>query len=175
MIIREINREFNIDKLSNFDASFSTDCIYRVSVKEMSVKIAAEKLDVSFEKSYSFASIKNDIDEADFAVAAEIDKIIAGFAAVKYEAWNNRAVLTGIFVAPEYRGKNVGRALIDAATAYAKIKSARCLFAETQNVNYPAIRFYLKTGFEFCGFDAALYNPAEVSSFETAIYFRKNL
>lgn len=175
MIIREIRREIDSKRLSDFDASFSTDRIYRIAVNEMSVEIKEEKLAAPFQKTYPFDFIKNDIDEADYAVVAEIEETIAGFATVKYEAWNNRAVLTGIFVAPESKGKGVGRALVDVAIDFAKTKSARCLFVETQNVNYPAIQFYRKVGFEFCGFDSALYNPTEISSGEIAFYFCKIL
>ncbi|MGI8883604.1 MAG: GNAT family N-acetyltransferase [Pyrinomonadaceae bacterium] len=175
MIIREMQREIDGERLSGFDASFSTRHVYRVAVDKMSAKIVEEKIDVPFQKTYPLDLIKKDIDEADYAVVAEIDEIIAGFAIVKYEEWNNRAVLTGIFVAAESKGEGVGRALVAAAIDFAKTKSARCLWAETQNVNYPAIQFYRKIGFEFCGFDNTLYNPADVSSDETAFYFRKIL
>jgi RimJ/RimL family protein N-acetyltransferase len=175
MIIREMQREIDGERLADFDASFSTEYIYRVTVDKMSVEITEEKLDVPFQKTYPFDLIKKDIDGADYAVVAEIDKIIAGFASVKYEEWNNRACLTGIFVVAESKGKGVGHALAEAAKNFAKTKSARCLWAETQNVNYPAIQFYRKNGFEFCGFDNALYNPADVSPEETAFYFRKLL
>ena len=170
-----MQRETDCKQLAGFDASFSTERVYRVAIDKMSVTIIDEKLDVPFRKIYSFVSIKKDIDEADYAVIAEINEIIAGFATVKYKEWNNRAILTGIFVAKESKGKGVGRALIEAAINFAKTKSARCLFVETQNVNYPAIQFYRKNNFEFCGFDSALYNPAAVSANETAFYFCKIL
>lgn len=175
MIIREMQLEIDGARLIVFDTSFSTEHIYRPVVDKMSVEIIEEKLEVLFQKTYPFDSILKDIDEADYAVVAEIDEKIAGFAAVKIEEWNNRAVLTEIFVAEEFRRKGAGRALVDAAINYAKTKRARCLFVETQNVNYPAIRFYRKAGFDFCGFNSRLYNPAEVSSDEIAFYFCRNL
>jgi len=173
MIIREMQRESDGERLADFDALFSTEYIYRVAVNKMSVEIAEEKLDIPFQKIYPLDLIKKDTDEADYVPVAEINEIIAGFATVKYEKWNNRAVLTGIFVAAESKGNGVGRASVAAAINFAKTKSARCLWAETQNVNYPAIQFYRKIGFEFCGFDSTLYNPADVSSNETAFYFCK--
>ncbi|MEP6902342.1 MAG: GNAT family N-acetyltransferase [Actinomycetota bacterium] len=175
MITRKIQRELDGKCLSVFDASFSTEYVYRVTVNEMAVEITEEKLAAAFQKAYPFEFIKKDIDEADYAVVAEIEETIAGFASVKYEDWNNRARLTGIFVAPESKGKGIGRALVESVIDFAKTKSARCLFVETQNVNYPAIRFYRKLGFEFCGFDSTLYNPAEVSAGEIAFYFCKIL
>lgn len=173
MIIREMQPDVDGKRLADFDASFSAEYIYRVAVDKLSVEIVEEKLDVPFQKTYPFDLISEDVDEADYVIVAEVDEIIAGFATVKYEDWNNRAALTGIYVAAESKGKGVGRALVEAAVNFAKTKAARCLWAETQNVNYPAIQFYRKIGFEFCGFDCALYNPADVSSNETAFYFRK--
>lgn len=170
-----MQREIDAERLIIFDASFSTENIYRIVVDKMSVKITEEKLDIPFKKTYPFDSIKKDIYEADYGVVAEIDEKIAGFATVKFEEWNNRAILTGIFVAAEFRGKGLGRVLFDAAIDYSKTKRARCLFVETQNVNYPAIQFYRKVGFDFCGFDSRLYNPAEVFGEEIAFYFCKDL
>lgn len=41
---------------------------------------------------------------------------------------------------------------------------------ETQNVDFPAIQFYLKAGFHFCGFDTTLPNSDAIPS-EIAFYF----
>lgn len=40
-----------------------------------------------------------------------------------------------------------------------QVTAARCLWLETQNVNYPAVQFYLRLGFELCGLDQTLYAP----------------
>ena len=45
--------EIDGERLSNFDASFSTEYIYRVAVDKMSVEIVEEKLDVSLQKTYT--------------------------------------------------------------------------------------------------------------------------
>ena len=174
MIIREMQKKTDIEQISDFDASFSTQFIYQISVEGLSVEIIEEKLAVSFQKSYQ-PWIKNDIVESDYAIVAEIDGKIVGFATVKYEQWNKRANLTGIFVASDYKGKGIGRALIDTIIDHLKSTSARTLWVETQNVNYPAIQFYIKLGFGFGGFDNTLYNPDEIASNEIAFYFYKNL
>ena len=166
-----MQRESDILQLSDFDTSFSTEYVYRISISGMSVEITKEKLDVPFQKTYQFDFIKNDIVEADFSIVAEIEGAIVGFATAKYMDWNKRISLTGIFVSSDSKGKGVGRALINSVLEYARTTKARCLWTETQNVNYPAIQFYTKIGLEFCGFDKSLYNPADVSLDETAFYF----
>lgn len=175
IIIREICWQSDGEHLSNFDALFAAEYIYRVVINGMSVEIIEAKLDIPFQKIYQFDWVKNDVEASDYSVAAEIEGLIVGFAAVKYEEWNKRAVVTGIYVAPESKGKGVGRALIDSVLNYAKTTPARCLWLETQNINYPAIQFYIKLGFRFCGFDKSLYNPVEVSPDEIAFYFYKNI
>lgn len=171
MIVREIVWSSDRTQLANFDASFSTERIYRVSLTEMTLEISEEVLDTPLHKKYNLESLEHDAETADFAVVAESNEKIVGIATIKYEAWNKRAILTNFYVAPESQRKGVGRALIAAATAHAKIVSWRCLWLETQNVNYPAIQFYTSIGFEFCGFDKTLYNPADVSANETALFF----
>jgi ribosomal protein S18 acetylase RimI-like enzyme len=37
----------------------------------------------------------------------------------------------------------------------------RCLWLETENVNYPAIGFYRRAGFRLCGLDDILYRPGD--------------
>ena len=175
MIIRKMQPESDVARLANFDTSFSSEYVYRAVISGMSVEIIKEKLDAPFQKTYLFDFIRNDIDEADFSIVAEIEGAIGGFATAKYEDWNKRISLTGIFVSPESKGKGIGRALINSVLEYAGTTKARCLWAETQNVNYPAIQFYTRIGFEFCGFDKSLYNPADVSPGETAFYFCLNI
>jgi ribosomal protein S18 acetylase RimI-like enzyme len=175
MIIRRWQPEVDHERLSGFEASYSSDHCYQVVIKGMSVELVKAQLARPLTKVYSPESIKESIAGADLALVAEIGHRLGGLATVKYEAWNNRANLTGIYVAPENKGKGVGRALVAAVMIEVQEKRARCLFVETQNVNYPAIRFYRKMNFEFCGFDTSLYNPDQVSANETAFYFCHNL
>jgi len=65
-----------------------------------------------------------------------------------------------------------GRALLDALATHARAAKARCLFAETQNVNYPAVQFYLATGFYLAGLDESFYDPIETPG-EFALFFAR--
>lgn len=174
MVIRNVCWHTDREQLSNFDASFSTECIYRVVLNGISAEILEEKLDAPLRKIYPL-DVESDICEANFSVVAEINKAIVGFATAKYENWNKRVVLTGIYVLPSSKNKGVGRALVDAVLDYTKSTPARCLWLETQNVNFPAIAFYTKLGFRFCGFDTTLYDNAETSSSEVAFYFCRSI
>ena len=102
------------------------------------------------------------------------DGAIVGFAAVRFEAWNRRAALWHLYVAPAQRGRGIGRALLAAVTDYALRVGARCLWLETSSVNYPAIQFYQRMGFAWCGLDQSLYAPDGEAAGETALFFARN-
>jgi GNAT superfamily N-acetyltransferase len=62
------------------------------------------------------------------------------------EGRTDLAVLWDIRVAPEARGHGVGTALFAAAEGWARARGCRWLEAETQNINLPACRFYVRQG-----------------------------
>jgi len=64
------------------------------------------------------------------------------------EGRSDLAVLWDIRVAPSARGQGVGRALFEAARAWALASGCRELKVETQNINVPACRFYAALGFQ---------------------------
>jgi GNAT superfamily N-acetyltransferase len=63
------------------------------------------------------------------------------------EGRSDLAVLWDIRIAPAFRGRGVGRALLGAAEAWALARGCRELKVETQNVNVPACRFYTALGY----------------------------
>jgi ribosomal protein S18 acetylase RimI-like enzyme len=69
----------------------------------------------------------------------------------------------------------VGRALVEAVIAAARDAGMRCVWLETSTLAYPAIQFYRRLGFELCGLDASLYDPAGPAARETALYFARPL
>jgi ribosomal protein S18 acetylase RimI-like enzyme len=170
MIIRKACWSTDREQLCNFDASFSTEHIYSVTLSGVSVGIVEEKLDAPLFKTY-LLDIEKDIREGTFSAVVEIDGVIVGFASAVYVEWNKRVVLSGIYVLPASKGKGVGRLLVDAVIDYTKSTPARCVWVETQNVNFPAIQFYMKLGFKFCGFDATMYDDSESNLNEVAFYF----
>lgn len=74
------------------------------------------------------------------------------------------AVLWDIHVEPATRGVGVGRLLFQAAEEWARERHCTRLEVETQNVNVPACRFYLKMGCVLRSIDRFAYPnlPAEV-------------
>lgn len=63
------------------------------------------------------------------------------------EGRDNLAVLWDIRVAPEVRGKGIGRALVRAAADWARERGCQEITVETQDINVVACRFYAAMGF----------------------------
>jgi ribosomal protein S18 acetylase RimI-like enzyme len=68
-----------------------------------------------------------------------------------------------------------GPALIADGVQMAQYWRARCLWLETQNVNYAAIQFYQQLGFQWCGLDTTLYDSQESAAGEIALFFARPL
>jgi ribosomal protein S18 acetylase RimI-like enzyme len=157
--------------LLTLDASFSTDRVYQVLQLDRSFTLEVTSITPPLHKDYAFADDVDSLPTFDHVVVAEMDTTLVGIMALKFEAWNRRAVVWHFYMAPAYRGRGVGRALMDAAAAEAQNRNARCLWIETQNINYGAIQFYERVGFRWCGLDTSLYDPQRVAPEERALFF----
>ncbi|MCU0492067.1 MAG: GNAT family N-acetyltransferase [Chloroflexaceae bacterium] len=172
MSLRPLHWPSDCNSLLGLDTSFTTDRIYQVVSKGLSFTLEESEITPSLHKAYDLEVER--LPEFDYVVVCEVDSHIAGLAALKYEEWSRRAILWHFYMHPTYRGRGVGRALMDDAVQAARQMKARCMWLETQNVNYGAIQFYQKLGFQLCGLDLSLYDPQEVAG-ETALFFVRRL
>ena len=157
------------------DTAFSTDRIYHVMEGDRSFALAAVSVTPPLRKDYPLANDVDTLPTFAAVIVAAVDAQLVGLAALQVEAWNRRARLDHCYVAPAVRGQGVGRALIDAVVAHADALAARCVWLETQNINYPAIQFYERVGFVWCGLDTALYERHAAAGEEIALFFVRQL
>ena len=78
-------------------------------------------------------------------VACDARRRIAGFALIRLVA--DESELLTIAVDPKWRGKGVGRALLQAVFADLMLSPARKMFLEVDEQNLPAIALYKRLGF----------------------------
>jgi ribosomal protein S18 acetylase RimI-like enzyme len=97
--------------------------------------------------------------------AFENDELI-GWIICDFRECNNSLFIENMLVSEKFRGQNIGRLLIKNINRKARELQCRILELETQNTNYPAIKFYQKAGFQFTGINTKLYN----NSSETALF-----
>ncbi|MCL4393572.1 MAG: GNAT family N-acetyltransferase [Chloroflexi bacterium] len=88
---------------------------------------------------------------------------IKGFIDVSATGWNQMAYVNNLAVAPGFRRKGVGTRLMRAALDWARQKKLRAVMLDTSTKDYPAICFYQKHGFAFCGFNDQLYPNRDIA------------
>lgn len=157
------------------DTSFTTDRLFRLERTDRGFRLDEVAIELPIHKSYSPDDRVDAIPNHDWVGIAEHHDEIAGVASVTIEAWNRRAVLQHLYVTRVARRIGVGNALVKAAMEAAQDLNARCLWVETQTVNYGAVQFYRSMGFAWCGFDISLYDPSDAGVDEVALFFSRDL
>ena len=95
---------------------------------------------------------------------------LLGYIGLRVDGVRHTAWITTQAVQMEYRRQNVGSQLLTEARQWVDRYRLRSLMVELQTKNFPAIRFYQKNGFFFCGYNNAYYADREI-----ALFFGKRL
>ena len=99
---------------------------------------------------------------------------IAGVVLLNVEQWRSVARIEDIIVGRQFRRYGIGSLLLNCASDWARNRGCWAIVLETQNVNYPAIQFYLRNGFEAWSVHQHFYPPGPVEH-EVAIFMGKRL
>jgi len=98
-------------------------------------------------------------------LAAEMDGQVCGYVDLLAQPWPRRGWIANLTVAHDYRQQGVGTALMRHARQWAKEQGLKTLMAEMTTKNYPAICFFQKLGFQFCGFNDHYYTNQDIALF----------
>ncbi|MEU0057447.1 GNAT family N-acetyltransferase [Streptomyces sp. NPDC006334] len=166
------------EAIEALDGSFTTATVCRVTITDDGFALSETVVEPPLTKVFP-EDEDEDEDEGGHADEDDGDRRtfvalgaagdLAGYAAVSYSDWNRRLTVEDIEVAPEHRGRGVGRALMDLTVEFARERGAGHLWLEVTSVNAPAIRAYKRMGFSFCGLDTTLYDGTP-SEGEQALY-----
>jgi GNAT superfamily N-acetyltransferase len=102
------------------------------------------------------------------------DGQVAGAILLDIEEWRSVARISDILVGRQFRRYGVGSLLLSCASDWARKHNCWAIILETQNVNYPAIQFYLRNGLEIWSIHRHFYPPG-LSEHEVAIFMGKKL
>ena len=105
-------------------------------------------------------------------IACDARRRIAGFALIRIAA--DEAELLTIAVDPKWRGKRIGRALMEAVFADLMMSPARRMFLEVDEQNVAAIRLYAQQGFASISSRKGYY-PRPDGSAATALVMARDL
>ena len=92
---------------------------------------------------------------------------LVGYVSVKEHVIPQSAWISDLMVTEKLRRQGIGTALILAAQEWAMSKDLKRIFLEMQSKNYPAIKFAMKIGFEFCGYNDHYYTNQDIALFFT--------
>ena len=81
---------------------------------------------------------------------------------------SGRAQLVSMWTAPEYRGRGVGRLLVDAVIGWAASRGLHTVRLMVVEQNQTALRFYEGLGFSLTGFDEPYPNDPALVQWEMA-------
>lgn len=173
--IRAMDRARDRSGVEAIDTSFETETVFDLIVRGRGLELAERRLERPLVKRYGMEEVFAGWatwDDAWVAIADD-DGAIRGFAAVEHEPWHARLVLWFLYVAPAWRRRGVGRALLARVEAHARARRATHVWLETSNVNVPGIHAYERLGYSLCGADSLFYGAYMPG--ESALYLAKPL
>ncbi|HSR98250.1 MAG TPA: GNAT family N-acetyltransferase [Kofleriaceae bacterium] len=172
MKIRELNRAADRRGVEAVDTAFETSSVFELVTTARTIELVERPLATPLLKRYSIDEVFARWARWEAGWVAD-DGQIRGFATVEYEPWHARLVLWFLYIAPAYRRRGVGRALLERVEAYGRQAGATHVWLETSNVNVPGVAAYERLGYALCGADR-LYYGAYMPG-ESALYLAKML
>jgi GNAT superfamily N-acetyltransferase len=181
--------------LHQLDYSFETDRIYTLRVRgplahgdagagaASEVALAFELLETQIDpplyKDYrgyevALAEVEAKLHRIDGGYVALADGQVAGAILLNVEDWRSVAKIEDLIVGRQFRRYGIGSLLLNCACDWARNNSCWAILLETQNVNYPAIQFYLRNGLEVWSINQHFYPPGSVEH-EVAIFMGKKV
>ncbi len=171
--IRPLDRTGDRSAVDAIDTTFETSSVFEVVVGPRSIELVERPLERPRSKRYSISEVFAPWATWSAGWVAEWDGAVRGFATVEHEPWHARLVLWFLYIAPAWRRRGVGRALLEQVEAHGRDVGASHVWLETSNVNVPGVAAYERLGYSLCGVDR-LYYGAYMPG-ETAIYLAKSL
>lgn len=173
--VRTLDVPTDLPAVGLIDTSFSTDRIYRVSVRTDGFLLQSEDVRPPVTKRFPLDDVASGSHKWATADVAILDEgIICGFAASEYQEWNRRLMLTHLYVSKLQRRRGVARALVERVVESGEKLGAKSIWLETSNINHPAIAAYRALGFVLCGVDTSLYLGTSAAD-EVAIFMARTL
>ena len=171
--IRKLHRSNDRRGVEAIDTAFETTTVFDLVTAPRGISLVERTLEAPLTKRYSIGEVFAPWARWDAGWVAEADGAIRGFATAGYEAWHERLVLWFLYIAPAWRRRGVGRALLERVDGHARGLGATHVWLETSNVNVPGVTAYARLGYTLCGADALYYGSYMPG--ETAIYLAKPL
>ena len=98
-------------------------------------------------------------------LVAEVDNEVRGYVDALALPWQGMVWMANLAVERGHRRQRIGTALIRHVRQWAREQGLQMILAEATTKNYPALCFYQKLGFQFCGFNDHYYANQDIALF----------
>lgn len=108
-----------------------------------------------------------------FSFGAFVGEGLVGVALASPEPWNRSLRVWEFHVAEAWRGRGLGRQLMEKVVETAVAHQLRVIVCETQSSNVPAIRAYRRLGFVLDAVDLSFYSNEDVAQENVAVFMKR--
>lgn len=98
-------------------------------------------------------------------LVAEVDNEVRGYVDLLARPWQRMGWVANLAVDRGHRRQGIGTELMRHARQWARNQGLQVILAEATTKNYPALCFYQKLGFQFCGFNDHYYTNQDIALF----------
>lgn len=170
MIIRPATMA-DIDGCRSVIHDYLTDHVWQMKVQESGPHVGITFQEVRLPR-HMKATYPRDLDQLaedlqrdEGFFVAEVDGEVRGYVDVIAVPWQGMVLVVSLAVDQDYRRRGIGTALMHRARQWAVEQGAGAILSEMTTKNYPAISFYRKLGFQFCGFNDHYYTNQDIALF----------
>jgi len=155
--------EKDFDALLALDASFVTERVWQMQQRstlqqrEISFQLVNLPRPLRVDGLYDALMRRICLNRCHFGWVAEEDGAVQGGLTLEVLPWLNAAWITWLVVAPAWRRRGLGTALLDAAIDQAKALGLQSVQMHLSTKNYPAMRFCNARGLRYCGYAEGMY------------------
>lgn len=173
----ETDRIYTLHVLDNFEqgngpAALAGQPAFAFELRETPVDLPLYKDYGAYQR--TLEAVEARLAEVQGGYVALADGQVAGVILLNIEEWRAVARIEDIIVGRLFRRYGIGTLLLNCAADWARKHGCWAILLETQNVNYPAIRFYLRNGLEVWGISQHFYPPGPIEH-EVAVFMGKML
>ena len=158
----------DLNRCLKLDDSFDTEYVWQMEQSLDSKEIAVRFRLARLPRAMKVSDVVSEDDVAfhfmhgGTLLVAE-DGTVRGFIDVTESEWNQALHINNLAVAPAFRRKGIGTQLMQAALDWARQKKLRVALLSTSTKAYPAISFFQKHGFGYCGYNDQLYPNRDIA------------
>jgi ribosomal protein S18 acetylase RimI-like enzyme len=170
MIIRPATLA-DLNACYSLDHSSITDHVWQMKADESELQVAitfhAVRLPRRMRAEYprNLDQLAEDWQLGQGFLVAEVDGQVRGYLDLLARPWLGLGWLANMAVDRGYRRQGIGTMLMRHGRQWVRAQGLQAMLVEATTKNYPALRFYRKLGFDFCGFNDHYYPNQDIALF----------